>query len=117
MKKLAFACMRVLALSLLAVLCTAGTASAQKKLNLFIWSEYIDPEIISAFEKKFDCKVTMDLYEDNESLLAKLEAGGTSVYDIVVPSDYIVTTMIKKGLLAKLDADKIPNMRNIEPRF
>ena len=59
--------------------CQSQIAKAEdNKLNVFIWSEYIDPEIVSSFEKKFNCKVTLDLYEDNESMLAKLEGGGTS---------------------------------------
>lgn len=92
-------------------------AQAADQLNLYIWSEYIDPEIISSFEKKYNCKVVIDLYEDNESMLAKIEGGGASRYDVIVPSDYVVTTLVRKGLLAKLDKSHIPNMINIEDRF
>lgn len=95
-----------------------GSAWAQKnRLNLFIWSEYIDPKIIENFEKDFDCKVTVDLYEDNESMVAKLRGGGTSLYDIVVPSDYIIPAMIAQKLLAPLRHENIPNMKNIDPKF
>ena len=56
----------------------APAAGGPCALNLFIWSEYIDPEIVTAFEQQNSCKVTIDLYEDNESMMAKLQGGGTS---------------------------------------
>jgi spermidine/putrescine transport system substrate-binding protein len=94
------------------------SAWAQKnKLNVFIWSEYIDPKIVDQFSKEFDCKVTIDLYEDNESMMAKLEGGGDALYDICVPSDYIIPALIKNGLLAPLRKENIPNMKNIDPKF
>jgi spermidine/putrescine transport system substrate-binding protein len=87
------------------------------KLNLFIWSEYIAPEIVKAFERKEGCKVTIDLYEDNEAMLAKLRAGGTALYDVVVPGNYVIPAMVKEGLLAELRHDRIPNLRNLDARF
>jgi spermidine/putrescine transport system substrate-binding protein len=50
-------------------------------------------------------------------MMAKLEGGGTSLYDICVPSDYIIPALIKNGLLAPLRHEKIPNMKNIDPKF
>jgi spermidine/putrescine transport system substrate-binding protein len=101
---------------LLAVL-LAGCGQPKSKLNIFIWSEYIDPQIVADFEKQFDCKVSLDLYEDNESMMAKMAGGGTALYDIVVPSDYVMPAMIQRGLLAPLRHENIPNLKNIDPRF
>ena len=56
----------------------ASAYGAKNRLNLYIWSEYIDPDIVKDFGKQFDCKVVIDLYEDNESMMAKLEGGGVS---------------------------------------
>ncbi len=96
----------------------AGAAQAQQnKLNVFIWSEYIDPEIVTDFEKANDCKVTIDLYEDNEAMMAKLQGGGTSLYDICVPSDYIIVDLVKRKLLAPLRPENIPNLKNLDPKF
>lgn len=96
----------------------AGMAEAQsKRLNLFIWSEYIDPRIMADFEKEFACKVKIDLYEDNESMMAKLEGGGMSLYDVVVPSNYIIQPLIKRKLIQPLRTDRIPNMANIADDF
>lgn len=91
--------------------------AANFKLNLFIWSEYIDPEIISDFEKRFDCKVTMDYFEDEASMLAKLQAGGAAQYDVIVPPDHTVPALIKLRLIIPLRKANIPNMRHIDERF
>ena len=89
-----------------------GPQAAQ--LNLYIWSEYIDPKIVADFEKQFDCKVTIDLYEDAESMLAKVQNGGVSLYDVVVPPDHIIPAMIKLKLLAPLRHENIPNLKNLD---
>ena len=102
----------------LGVLLAAGAVSAAKnEMRLYIWSEYIDPQIIKDFEKKFDCKVIMDLYESNEEMIAKLQAGGSSQYDVVIPSDFVLPSMIKLGLLKPLDKKAIPNMANLNSKF
>ncbi len=92
-------------------------ATGPCELNLFIWSEYIDPEIVADFEKRFSCKVTIDLYEDNESMMAKLQGGGTSLYDVVVPGQYMIPVMAKLGLLADLRHENIPNLANLDDKF
>ena len=104
-------------LCLAAACLLTGCSQPKQTLNVFIWSEYIDPQIVAAFEKQFDCKVRLDLYEDNESMIAKLAGGGTALYDIVVPSDYVINAMVKRGLLAPLRHENLPNLKNMDPRF
>src|ERR1043166_3374100 len=99
------------------VLCALSAHAASYKLNLFIWSEYIDPAIIDDFEKRFDCKVTIDLYEDEAAMMTKLQGGGAAQYDVIVPPDHTVPALIKLKLIAPLRPDNIPNMRNIDERF
>ncbi|MEI6082931.1 MAG: spermidine/putrescine ABC transporter substrate-binding protein [Verrucomicrobiota bacterium] len=106
-----------LAVIAVALSLTVSAWAAKNKLNVYIWSEYIDPKIIEQFSKEFDCEVTVDLYEDNESMMAKLQGGGTSLYDIVVPSDYIIPALIKNSLLAPLRKENVPNMKNLDPQF
>ena len=99
-------------------LCVAILVRGEDRtLNLFIWSEYIDPTVVTDFEKEFQCKVVIDLYEDAEGMMSKLQGGGASLYDVVVPPDYIVPGMRKLGLLRPIKLNKIPNFENIEPRF
>jgi spermidine/putrescine transport system substrate-binding protein len=91
---------------------------AQNELSIFIWSEYMDEEKMPAdFEKKFGIKVRLDIFENNEEMVAKLQAGGVSQYDIIVPSDYIIPILIQQKLIQPLDHAKIPNMKNLFPRF
>jgi len=108
-----------LAAALLAGGCAtpAEQAPAARELHLFIWPEYIDPAIVADFEKEYECRVAVETYEDNEELLAKLKAGGVSRYDVVVPSDYMVPTLIREGLLAPLRHENLPNLSNLEVRF
>lgn len=100
-----------------ASLLAAPAANAEpRRLNLFIWSEYLDPALVTKFEREHDCKVVIDLYEDAESMLAKLETGGAA-YDLVVPTDYLIPRMIRRGMLAQLRHENIPNLTNLAPRF
>jgi len=92
-------------------------AFAADQLNIFIWSEYLPDEVVVEFEKRFDCKLVIDNYESSESMLAKVQAGGADLYDIVVPSDENMAALSGQNLLAPLDHSKIPNLKNLEARF
>jgi spermidine/putrescine transport system substrate-binding protein len=91
--------------------------AAPKALHVFIWSEYIDPAVVAEFERRFDCRVTIDLYEEETAMMAKLQAGGVSRYDIVVPPDHRVPVLAKLGLLSPLRLDRVPNLKHVEDRF
>jgi spermidine/putrescine transport system substrate-binding protein len=94
----------------------AGCARTEKTLSVFMWSEYIDPELVERFEKQAGVKVVLDTYENTETMMSKVASAG-SLYDMVVMSDHAVRTMIKKGQLAPLDLAKIPNAGNVATRF
>ena len=100
-----------------AALVAFSAQAANYKLNLFIWSEYIDPEIITDFEKRFDAKVTIDLYEDESAMIAKLQGGGAAQYDVIVPPDHVVPALIKLKLIAPIRHENIGNIRHIDERF
>ncbi|WP_297369447.1 PotD/PotF family extracellular solute-binding protein [Acidocella sp.] len=89
----------------------------QPVLNLFIWSDYIDPALITKFEKQCNCKVVETDYESNAEMEAKLRAGGDSQYDVVVPSSYYVPELQDEGLIQKLDHAKLSNFDNLAKRF
>jgi spermidine/putrescine transport system substrate-binding protein len=95
----------------------ATPSSGSNELRLYIWSEYIDPQIVKDFEAKENCKVVINLYESNEEMIAKLQAGGMSQYDLVVPSGFVIPSMIQLGLLQKLDHTALPNLKNLKPLF
>lgn len=108
---------RVALLALLLPLLPVSAPAAPGRLNLFIWSEYIDATVVADFEKQFDCSVVIDLYEDDAAMLAKLQGGGASLYDVVVPPDHDVPTLIRLKLLAPLRHENLPNLKNLDPRF
>lgn len=107
---------RVLPALAVACLLSIHSFAAERTLNLFIWSEYVDPAVVADFEKQFDCKVNIDLYEDVESMLAKVQGGGAA-YDVVVPSDHIIQPMIRLKLLAPLRHQNLPNLNNLDAKF
>lgn len=111
-----FACAAALAGSLILAGCGKKPSDA-RELNLYIWSDYLDPELVTQFEQQYDCKVVMSLYENNEEMLAKLQAGGASQYDIIVPSDFIVRSLVNLKLVQPIDHAKVPNMANLKPTF
>lgn len=96
------------------VVCQVGQTDGN--LDLYNWSEYIDPELIPAFEAEFGVSVTETFFESNEVMLAQIQAGGAA-YDLIVPSDYMVSIMAEEGLLIPLDKAAIPNLANLDPKF
>lgn len=90
--------------------------SGEKTLNLYIWSNYIAPETIRKFEQRHGARVNVDLYDTNEALLAKVQAGNTA-YDVLCPSNYPIEILLAQGLLRPLDHSALPNLPNIDPHF
>lgn len=107
----------LLRLILALLISQAAVAAREARLNLFIYSEYIDPAVVAEFEKRFECKVVIDVFEEAESMMAKIQGGGVGLYDVVVAPDYIVPAMAKQKLLAPLRKEKIPNLANLDERF
>lgn len=101
-------------LAVAASLACAFSVQAAGSINLYNWSDYIPPDLLKKFEKDTGIKVNLDVYDSNESLLAKLKAGATG-YDVVVPSDYMVKIMIDEKMLMKFDATKLSNFKNVLP--
>ncbi len=101
----------------LILLALVACSPSRPQLNVFIWSEYLDPAVIREFEQQHNCRVVLDYYEDPESMIAKLAAGGDSLYDIVVPSNNNLPVLVNRGLLAPLPRDGLPNLQNLDPAF
>ena len=105
-------------LGVLVVFAIGGKAHAAKggELNVFIWSNYLPDNVVEEFERRYGAKLNVDLYDSNEALLAKLQSGGVS-YDIIVPSDYMVTVLRERGFLDELNRDALTNISNLDPQF
>ena len=82
----------------------AGSVSAQAagELNFYNWTDYTPDDLIEKFEKETGINVTMDTYDSNETLLAKLKSGAVG-YDLAVPSSNFVSIMVSEGLLEEVD--------------
>jgi putrescine transport system substrate-binding protein len=97
--------------------CTGGSSAARgsaKVLNVYNWSDYIDPAVITSFEKQYGIKVRYDVYDSNYVLETRLLAGHTN-YDVVVPSAPFLERQIKAGVYRKLDNSQLPNLSNVDP--
>ena len=87
-----------------------------KELSVYNWADYIDEDLLTAYEEEYGVDIIYDTFASNEDLLAKMQAGATG-YDVIFPSDYMVTQMIELGLLAEIDTQNIPNFANIGDEF
>ncbi len=94
---------------------TCAVDQTDGDLALYNWSEYIDPDLISSFEDQYSVSVTEDFYPSNEEMLARIQGGAT--FDVIVPSDYMVSVMIDEGLLMPIQKDAVPNLSNLADRF
>ncbi len=86
------------------------------KVVVYNWGEYIDPEVLDMFEEETGIEVVYDEFETNEIMYPKIEAGAVS-YDVVCPSDYMIQKMIDNDLLAEINFDNIPNLKNIGEEY
>ena len=124
---------RLLLICLLMAICVTSFASCEeqdKTLTLYVynWGEYISDgsddsvDVNKEFEKY--CKEELDItvkvnystFASNESMYAKVSSGSTK-YDVIIPSDYMIERMINENMLAPLDLSKIPNYEYIDDAF
>jgi putrescine transport system substrate-binding protein len=90
------------------------TAQNERIVNVYNWSDYVDPKVLQDFAKETGIKVQYDTFDANETLETKLLAG-KSGYDVVVPTAYFLERQIKGGVFQKLDKSKLKNLGNVWP--
>jgi spermidine/putrescine transport system substrate-binding protein len=95
----------------------ATPASPTDKLYVYTWSQYTDDELIKNFTSQFKAQVVADIYESNEAMLAKLQAGGGGNYSVIYPSDYMVRRMVEMGMLHDLDRSRLQGLDRLAPPF
>jgi putrescine transport system substrate-binding protein len=95
----------------------AGAPAAEEKVvNVYNWSDYIDPKVIEDFQKETGIKVRYDVFDSNEVLETKLLTGNSG-YDVVVPSAYFLERQIQAGVFQPLDRTLLPNLKNQDPEL
>jgi len=107
----------VCSVALVVGLVALGRVSAsQRVVNVCSWGEYIDPSLITQFEEETGIRVNYQTAESNEALYSLLKSGGGD-YDVIVPSDYMISRLISEDMLSELDYSNIPNYDLIDERF
>lgn len=109
---------KLLFLMLLTALCAlfGGCQEKKEKLYVYNWGEYIDPDVVEAFEEEYDIEVVYSTFDSNEEMYAKLKSG-TATYDVICPSDYMIHRMAEEGLLQDINAANISNLKNIGSEY
>ncbi|MGE4274258.1 MAG: PotD/PotF family extracellular solute-binding protein [Desulfitobacterium sp.] len=90
--------------------------SSQEKLYVYNWGDYIDESVLADFEKANNVDVIYEQFATNEEMYVKIKAG-TAKYDVAIPSDYMISKMIKEDMLHTIDMNAIPNYAKIDDRF
>lgn len=112
MKRFALLLALVLALTL-----PAAVAEEEKTLNIFTWAGYFDETTLAQFQAESGIQVNYSVFASNEEMLLKLQNGGASDYDLILASDYAVSTLRKDGLLLPLDKSLLTNWDNLNPAY
>lgn len=106
-----------LTMPLLALVVATGARAAEEKVLYFYnWTDYYPVELLGKFEKETGIKVTLDGFDSNDTLVAKLQSGGAN-YDVIVPSDYIVPDLVKDGLIQKIGTSSMSNYQYVKDNF
>jgi len=85
-----------------------------KEINIFTWTEYVPADIIDCFGLVYGVNVNVDYFSSNEELYTKMSFGANvNPYDVIHPSDYMISVLIREGLLQPLDRNKLPNSKNL----
>jgi spermidine/putrescine transport system substrate-binding protein len=95
----------------------ATSQSALDKLYIYTQSGYIDEDLLDRFTKETGIKAVADVFDSNEAMLARLQAGGGGGYSIIYPSEYMVQQMVELDMLTQLDFSRISGMERLFPRF
>ncbi len=105
----------------LSVLTACGGSESKSdsngKVYVYNWGDYIDPETLKMFEEETGIEVVYDEYETNETMYPKV-ASGAGTYDVICPSDYMISKMIENDMLQEMDLEQMPNVKaNIAEEF
>ncbi|PKK97910.1 MAG: hypothetical protein CVV57_10010 [Tenericutes bacterium HGW-Tenericutes-2] len=106
MKKL----LLIIVLALVAI--GASACDSRPVLNILNWGEYINEEVVKNFENEYGINVKISVADSNELFYSKIKSGTTS-FDLVIPSDYMIEKMYEEDMLHALDYSKLPNYDDV----
>ncbi|EAQ65311.1 putrescine ABC transporter, periplasmic putrescine-binding protein [Marinomonas sp. MED121] len=102
-----------LAAALALTLAAPITLAEEAVVNIYNWSDYIDPAILEKFETQTGIKINYDVYDSNEVLEAKLMSGSTG-YDVVMPTGSFLERQALAGVYAEIDRSQLQNIGNLD---
>lgn len=105
----------LLLISLIITGLTGCASTSGEVLYVFNWGDFMDMDLIREFEKQYGIRVIYDEYDTNESMYARLKAGGN--YDLIFPSDYMIAKLISEDMLEEINFNNIPNYKYIGENF
>ena len=113
---------RILAFGCAVAMCATmlvgcGTPSGPNGVvRVYNWGEYIDTDLFDQFTEQTGIAVHYSTYDSNENMYTKLRSGSVN-YDVIIPSDYMISRLIQEDMLMKLDFSQIPNYSNIDEQY
>ncbi len=116
MKKKAMALLLVALILVSLCACGGGGLTNTATLNVYNWGEYIDLDTLDEFTARTGIKVNYTTYASNEEMYSKIVSGAAS-YDVIIPSEYMISKMIEEDMLAELNFDNIPNYQYIGEEY
>ena len=96
---------------------SGSSDGGSKVLNLYTWQEYVPPKVVEGFQEETGITINYSYFSTCEEMLAKLEATGGADYDVILTTDYSIKIAADEGLLQKIDASKLSNLKNVDPRL
>ena len=99
-----------------ACLSGCGGGGSAGEVNVYNWGEYIDMSVLEDFQKETGIKVNYQTFESNEAMYAVLDGDGAD-YDVIIPSDYMISRLIDEDKLEPLNFDNIPNFSDVDPEL
>lgn len=85
-------------------------------LRVYSWADYLDPQLAAQFEQENSCQLQIDTFDSNEAMYAKLTAGATG-YDVLIPSSYMVKTLVRENRLLPLDHAQLPHLKHVDAGY
>jgi spermidine/putrescine transport system substrate-binding protein len=86
-----------------------------RSITIFTWPLLLDPLYLKNFERETGIKVHIAYFENGAGLLSKLLTTHGKGYDLIIPDDHSLEVLMNKGLVKKLDKEKLPFLDQIEP--
>lgn len=93
------------------------TSKPSQSLSIYLWADYSSRRVFDRFSRETGIATTIDNYDSNETMLAKVQAGGAAAYSLLYPTDYMVKQMTDLGLLSPIDPSKVPNLTQVADRW